>query len=557
MRGLATLLVLLCLAALPASAQSPVPPPAPAEHLVLVDTSGSMRTGGFGSADHFSGAFQGWVGTLFAASGPYFRSGDSIAFRAFSEEETEAGEEARGLRRQAGPVPLGEAGETFAGLAGPGGGATDLERVLTTLVGQRQADRPVRFVWIFTDNENNLGQKRSDREFYRLLRDEGDFDAVYFFPMARPAGEGGSDRGGALVLYLLVDAADPVKPWIDGFVEEVERRLGFEGVLFRPLYTDLERPVLQVGHDVEVSDPQGRFRKPINDNPLVVDLHRKGKSWEGRVRFHLRSRMDGWEIAGARLKASLQAARDGAAVQDLNPRQLDVQPNQESTQQYVLTIRAAKPLPDGKLLADLHVDAEIRLSADGPSPNLQPAVSPEVLGRMQAVAGLGEILGFMQHQADEAQQRDGEESRTIRLRQPVELRTPAPGTAWGVWASLGGLALLLFLALLAWGLAGRAYLLTTPTEERRIRLGGAFRRFDLESRSGEILGHLAPGGAEVLVVPGEEIRVDGQETPLEVEPRLGEVRFALQGSKGEASVFMLARPGAAAGGSATDEGLSL
>lgn len=538
--------------AAPVASRLATPPPGPAEHLVLVDVSGSMRTGGFGTPKGFSPTFQGFIRALLAADGTFFHAEDPVTFRPFADERTEVAEG----RTPVGPFPLAQAQATFAGMPGPGGGATDLERVLTDLAGQRRPEQPVRFVWLFTDNENNLGAKRSDREFYRLLRDGGDYDRVYFFPMARPAGQGGQDRGGALVLYLLVDAAEPVAPWIEGFVDEVERRLGFEGVLFRPLYTDLDLPVLRVGREVEVADERGRFlRALLSDDRYILNLHRKGTSWEGRMRFRLRSRMEGWKIQKARVSARLEsedpAVRD--VVQDLSPRRLDVQPGRDSDQEYTIHVRASGPLKEkGTAPADLFLDTRIELAREGPSPNLQPAVSDEVLQRMAAVPGLPEILGFMQHQADGAGAE--EESRTIEIRQPLLLRTAtASGPGW--WLLL--LGLLLLALLVAWVLSGRSYRLATATEERRVRLGGVFRRVDLESEAGELLGRLEPAGRGVRVVPEPEVRVDGQEAPLEVDPEHGEVRFGLQGRRGGPTVFTLSRPGAGGGGAGEGEGLSL
>lgn len=534
------LALLLLLAALPARAQSPVPPPEPAEHLVLVDVSGSMEKGGFGTGPAFSADFQGWVRSLFQPGAPGFRDGDTVTFRPFSDEETERKED----RQAVGPVPLADAASTFASLKGPGGGATDLERVLTRLVGPRSPDARVRYVWIFTDNQNNLGTKKSDAEFYRLLRDQPDFDSVYFIPMALP-----TSGSGALVLYLLVDAEEPVTPWIDGFVDEVEKRLGFEAVLFRPLYNDLARPVLQFGDVVQSANEKGAFSNAIaSGNRIIVNLYRKGNALEGRLRFQLRSRMDGWEITDAALTADLQA--DGLEG-DLTPKVLSVQPNRETEQQYVLVIRHRDPKAK-EVQADLLLQAEVRLSATGPSPNLKPFVSPTVQKLMDAVPQLNEILSLMQEQRDSSS--DGSQQvRHISLHQPLLLRPPTAAPGGG--SHLLPLLLvpgLLLVALLAWALSGRTYLL----DDRRIRLGGFFGRAALESRDGDLLGHLQAAGREVRIVPEPDVTVDGHEGERDVNPDHGEVSFKLQGKRG-ATVFHLARPGAGGGASGPDDGLSL
>lgn len=538
------LLLVLLLTLAPAWAQTAPEPPRPAEHVVLLDASGSMIKGGYATAEGWSERVQGWLAAVLRPDGRFFRDDDTVVFQRFSFEDRQAAHEA-GRR---GPLPLSQAAEALKALPGPEpDGATDLEYGLK-LAGARQG--AARFVWLLTDNANNIRGKTSDADFYRSLRDDPAWDYVFFFPLAEAAepGAAGTESAGSLVLYLLVDAEEPAAPWIGEFVKAVDERLGFGGILFRPLYADPDRPVLRVGHRLEVRGPGGDWRPALRTggagNPIEIPLQREGRDLAAHLRFHLESRMDGWEIRGAKL----QRPRVGDLQADLRPLTLTVKPGSESQDQYEMDLRMPRPAQPKPMEGVLELNAVVNL---GKREELVPSVSDEVDARMKAVHGLPEILDFMLHQGGDA----AEETRVIAVREPILLR-PVQG-GWGLlpWA-IGGLALLLAAAA-ALLLAGRAYRLSGPDGERTVRLGGMFRRVDLESRDGEVLGSLRPAGRDLEVRPEPEVRVDGQEEPLRLDLDRGEVQFGLLGPRGQVGAWSVQRGGGGGRSGGDEEGLSL
>lgn len=510
--------------------------PPPAEHLVLLDVSGSMKKGGYGDKNGFSPELVGRLAKLLAPDGAAFREADPLTLMPFADPTT----------RVQDPVAttLGQASQALDALEGPGGGATNLKLALETAL--QRPSTGLRFLWILTDNENNFQGQRSDLPYYELLRDDPRIGRVWFFPLAAPqSASGGPEGAGALVLYLVTSPLDGDTRWVEPFVRTVETRLtdawGFamQGVLFRPLYVDEGVPALRVGQSVTVDDARGKAGPAVRSGERIqVPLNARG---EGRLHFQFESRLDGWAIEGATLKAPrLTVSGAGKPSARLDRRTLSVRPRKTSKDSYALTFSA--PKAPGRIQALVELEAEVRLSPDPSKSQIRPDVDDETRSRMDQVKGLSEILSLMLHQGGPATS----DERAFQVRIPVELVPPTAGSGMSAWVALL-LALLLAAAGGVWAM-GRQYRLETPDGEESLRLGGVFRRHPLLSRKGELLGHLTPGPR---VVPEEGVTVDGMDTPVDLGPGANE--FVMQ-SSGEANRFRLEGGAPVRSGSEGEEG---
>lgn len=517
------------------AATTEVAPPA-AEHLLLLDVSGSMTKGGYGDAQGFSPELVSRLAKLLAPDGAGFREADPLTLMPFADPTT----------RVQDPVAttLGQAAQALNALEGPGGGATNLKLALEAAL--QRPSTGLRFLWILTDNENNFQGQRSDLPYYELLRDHPRIGRVWFFPLAAPrSATGGPEGAGALVLYLVTSPLEGDTRWVEPFVRTVETRLteawGFamQGVLFRPLYVDEGAPALQVSQDVTVDDARGKAGPAVRSGERIqVPLNARG---EGRLHFQFVSRLDGWAIEGATLKAPrLTVSGAGKPSARLDRRSLSVRPRKTSKDSYALTFAA--PKAPGRIQAVVELEAEVRLSSNPEQSQIRPDVDAETRSRMDQVKGLPDILNLMLHQGGPATSNE----RAFQVRIPVELVPPTAGSGGAGWLAL----LLLLLAAVAAGMwaMGRPYRLETPDGEESLRLGGVFRRHPLHSRKGELLGHLTPGPR---VVPEEGVTVDGMDTPVNLDP--GSAEFLMQ-SSGEANRFRLEGGAPARSGSEGEEG---
>ena len=569
MRRWAILLLGLLLSACSSGAWAgPEAPPVPAEHVLMLDVSGSMGQGGYGDSTRFSEEIRGLLGSLLAPDGRLFRPQDPLILQPFSDPQTEQVEGRTPLEGQ----DLQGLGQALDSLPGPGGGATDLKVALERAM-HRPRTSPVRLYWILTDNENNFQGQRSDEPFYLLLRDAPELRNVYFIPLAAPRSADGSpgtagERAGALVLYLAVASEDADVRWLEPVLREVESRLarslGFtvQAVLFRPLYVRPDQPVLDVGQKV-FSDPGKGLppdRWPVaarDASRYLVSLRLQpgGEVCQGRLRFTFLSRLDGWRIQKARLAAprirELGAARRTEAR--LDRRILSVEPRQESADSYLLTFTVPRS-PSGNvppLNADVELQATVEINSGGGQGNLEPAVDPETLSRMAQVKELFRILDLMLHQGGS----QTSDVRTFTVRLPVRLVGEGASSGLG----LAGLALLgmgiLGVVLLGWLAAGRRFRLQGPDGEEFFRLGGFFRSHRLLSQRGVELGLLVPGPRGPRVLPSEGVLVEGEASPLDLEGR--ECEFVMQPPGGGATRFLLEAGSSAPAGESREEGPAL
>ncbi|MEW6278567.1 MAG: hypothetical protein AB1758_08105 [Candidatus Eremiobacterota bacterium] len=562
MRALALALLLLTL---PAAAE---------QHVVLLDVSGSMRDRGYAfrmedGATAWGPEIPDFLARLLATDDRWFQPQNPVTLIPFSDRATDAKEG----RAPIGPVPLSEAPTLLEALPAPGAGATDMDRCLDL---DREASRDTTVLtWLITDNENNLAGNQSDRKFYQRLRDSPDYSHVYFFPLSLTGSE-----GDALVMYLLVKTQDK-GAWVDDLAAAVAEKTGFEGVLFRPLYSDPGRPVLDFGKELQVDtgDDQERVTQEGGTTVLHFD---EGQPLAGQVKFRIRSNLKGWQISKATMEEAEVSLKVPPGYRDspgdtklsrtITPKQLTIGPGKESADLFLFNLEStdAQPLvlertfeqwlsdPFASHLDDIEgrikLRAVLHLAQEGVEQgDLRPALSPEVAERVQHVPNLMEIEEFMVHQSDLGEGGEDPNVRTIRFERRLLVQTRAnPLGGWLVLGlGLGGLALA---AASAWALLlwKARYTLEGPGQEEEFTLGYLFGSYLVCAPNGVELCTLRQRFGGLSVVPVPEVEVNGSPDPAPLRWEGPEARLEVKPDGKEPLYYTVVRSQKASAGGASD-----
>ncbi len=462
------LLLLLYLLLAPVAAET--------QHVLMLDVSGSMRDRGYATREGWGPTVRELVQKLFAPGGERFAAPDSLTIVPFSDAATDAREGRAALPS----VPLSSFDPAL--LPVPGGGATDMNRCLDLALEQNRSD--VVLTWILTDNENNLAGNRSDRQFYERLAGDPAFTHVYFFPLART-----DHQGEALVMYLLVKA-EPDAGWVDELASEVKRKTGYEGVLFRPLYSDPGRSVLDFGKELQVQTPFGEHQVEEEGGTTVLNFE-EGDELAGQLKFRVRSHLKGWKIVDATMEDaeveltipdSYPEAGEQKFSKKVTPQKLTVDAGQESADFFLIDLQAREtPLKlERPFLSDLFASylqdiegqvklrATIELSREGVEEgDLRPSLSPEMTERVAHVPNLAAIEELMVYQGGD--QQDNQRSISFQRKLIVRTRANPLGAIMLGLLGLGGLAVALLVAWAAFGLRS-AYRLEGPGEDEELSL---------------------------------------------------------------------------------------
>lgn len=519
------------------------------QHILMVDVSGSMRERGYATREAWGPIVTELASKLFVPGAPHFASDDTLTVVPFSDAATDASEQRNPL------PPATLATFTPASLPLPGGGATDMNRCLDLALAERKSD--VVLTWILTDNENNLSGNRSDRQFYERLAGDPAFTHVYFFPLAD------SDQSGeALVMYLLVQA-EPEAAWVDDLAAEVKGRTSYEGVLFRPLYSDPGRSVLDFGKELQVETPAGPGSVEEEGGTTVLNFE-EGDELAGQLKFKVRSHLKGWKIVDARMDSAEvelnvpESYPEGAGKlkysQKVSPQKLTVDAGKESADYFVLDLagksetpvklqRGFMSAPFASYLDDIEgkvrLKAVIALSRQGlEEGNLRPSFSPEVQKRVAHVPNLAEIEELMVYQGGS----QGENERSITFGRKLIVRTRAnPVGGFLLGALLLGLsALVALLAVALWGWKS-AYRLEGPGEDEEFTLPYLTGSYTVLGPSGIELARLVHRFGTLSVAPFPEVEANGSPDPSPVRWEGPEARLELRPEGKDALFYTVVR----------------
>ncbi len=545
----------------------------PIAHLLLMDVSGSLRARGYavkqGNSVVWTDTIPSLAERLLQPGGDFFKPESQLYIQPFSDAATDLKERRVAL----GPFPLSEAPSLRSRLPVPGAGATDMDRALTMAeaLAARSGAKTV-FTWLITDNENNLHSNQSDAKFYERLRGSPAYDHVYFFPLAKP--EEGENH--PLVMYLLVHHTEEPDPWVDKLVEEVVERIGFEGVLFRPLYSGGDSSVLKIDRSLEFEGPKSvKVSQEGGATKLSID---EGDRLSGRLQFKIASQLKGWEIVDGNLEDAAVSFEVPSVYKNsgkvslktpVTPRQLNVKPKQKSIDVHVVSLANsdlkverpwsekfadpfAKFLPpiEGRLKMKATLNLNPGSLEDSP---IRPNLSDEMRKRVASVPNLNEIEQFMVFQLDEGGGEDG--IRTIEFERKLLLEVRASSLPRVlIMLVLGGGTLLL--AFLVWFflLWRRELTLEAPDGQHALTMGNAYSNYAVISPTGEVLAQLQCRFGALQIVPEPSCLIDGEEMATEVRFEGSEFPFMIGfDHKDETHHFVLHQAASGSGGGGAAE----
>lgn len=557
-------LLVLALCTVRALASPPV-----LDQVVLVDVSGSMRSHGYSTRQSWGTEVPQFLNQLLAPEGKFFATESQMLLLPFSDARTDRQEG----RETLGPVPLDQRSEKISEMAPPGAGATDMARALD--LGQQLAancSHPA-LIWLLTDNENNFSTNQSDRQFYERLRDSSDYSHVVLFPLADPVGH----PQDSLVMYLLVPPKTLDTDEVNQLAKEVEKRTGFGGMLFRPLYQQTAGSTLDFSKELTF-EGTGKHRVEQEAGQTVLYFN-EGDKLQGNLRFNIRSRLKGWKVQGASLQDAEVSLRvppvyvdhppqDGKLHWQVTPKTLEVDAEKDSLTVFSLHIAGPndKPIrlqrttsqmlsnPFASSLPEVQGDVKMTATLHVDEGNLQPQVSPEMQERLKAVPRLSEVEDYMLQQADSAGgEADG--AREISFQRKLIVRVkPDPTGAIVFGILLAGIGLVgagLMAAALLWR---HTLQVEGPGVDEEFAVAGLMGSYMICDAKGQPYCHVQSRLGSLSVVAEPDFFFQDEARKLPVRWEGDEFRFEV-GPEGKASeVFWLRRrsggsSGGAGGGS--------
>lgn len=527
-----------------------------------------MRDRGYADRSSWAPEIPNLLKQLLQQGTPYFAEHSKVLLLPFSEVVTDKKERRVAL----GPAPIGDVGLRFLEIAPPGGGATDMNRALD--LGQRMlhACPHPGMIWLITDNENNFQGNQSDRQFYERLRDSPDYEFVYLFPLANPA----EKPNDCLVMYLLIPPR-----LMDGLeaaelAAEVERRTGFGGMLFRPLYNDKDTTSLDFSKELTLDAP-GKHKIEQEGGQTVL-YYQEGEKLQGNLRFRIRSRLKGWKVEGATLEDAevqlhIPSTYVGGSEQKLKwqvtPNKLEVEPEKDSLTMFSLQILGpgGKPIElrrrPGKMLAqpfasflpEIQGDVRMKAVLHIDQGNLRHQVPGAMMERLKAVQGLAEIENYMLQQSDGGESSGGDREIVFQRKLIVRVKAdPSSAILFAIAGLMGGLLLASVAAgLVFWRLH---FQLEGPGIEEEFPLSGFWGEYLVCDGKGMPHCRLRSRLGSLTLVAEPDSVFEEERRTLEVRWEGDEFRFEV-GSEGKPNeVFWLRRrrSGGGSGGGGDEAG---
>lgn len=536
------------------------------DHVILVDVSGSMRAHGYADRHSWAPDLPDMLKALTRPEGKFFSPQSQFTLRPFSDVTTDDKESRVAL----GPAPLSDFGTRWEEVAVPGGGATDMARALDIAQLMLQASAHKGVIWLITDNENNFSTNQSDAAFYERLRDSPDYAYVYLFPVGDPQ----KRPNDCLVMYLLVPPRVlETTEEVTELAKEVEKRTGFGGMLFRPLYNETTSTPLDFSNELTLDAP-GKHKIEQEGGQTVLYFN-EGEKLQGNLRFRIQSRLKGWKVQGASLEDAqvelnvppiYESGSKGKLSWKVTPNTLEVAPEQDSMTLFSLQIAGPNGKPillqrrSSQMLAHLftswlpEVQGDVRMKAvlHVDQGNLRHEVPPQMQVRLAAVPRLSEVEQYMLQQQDMEQNQGSE--REITFQRKLVVRVKADPSSAIVATILMGAAAILAVAvggaILLWKLRLR---LEGPGLEEEFTLSALAGQYLICNGQGQPYCrlHSSLGSLTLKAEPDYEFENEARQIPVRWEG--DEFRFEA-GPEGKArDVFWLRRtlaggPGGSLGG---------
>lgn len=546
----------------PSIAQTGPSPNKPTRHIILLDISGSLRTRGYATKTGWTPAIPELLGKLTKVEDTVVRGPDQVVVCPFSDGVTDAKEH----RTPVGPFSAPEFAGHISEVPYPGSGATDMPRALRLAAEQQDFSSWRSLIWLVTDNENNLNTNQSDQDFYRTLRDSPDYDHVLFFPLADPKVRPNDN----LVMYLLAPTGQWERPEIDKVAQAVKQKTGFDGIMFRPLYTAPGASALDFSKELAV---EGRQHSRVTQEGGTTVLHfKEGDKLDGQLKFKIRSRLKGWRLDKAHLEdaevqmsvpslyGSAAAGKDGQkSTWQITPKELTVLPQKETAEFFLLRLMGPgnQPLtltrstweqltsPFEDSLPPIKGKVSMKARVDVSAEQIKTDIPPELKSRLTAVQGLSDIEHFMVLQDDgtgAAKPERATSVKDIRWERQILIKIEADSTPALLLCGLTAMGVFGLLALSAYAFLFKSRLsIEGPGIEQEVALG-YFMGSDLVcDNQGRGLFGVRSRFGQITVVPEPEYTVNGSLTAVPVRWEGDEYRLEC-GPEGKAQqIFWLRR----------------
>lgn len=453
-------------------------------HLILLDTSGSMRS-------RYENGLKEWLVRPLLTNST-FQPGDHVLVRGFDK---------RGDHNFIKDDPQ----RYYNGLL-------DIEKILSTLPPSERIDgartsipealdlglvdlnsyglSESALIYLITDNIQDESGSGDDpiAPFYEKIYNDPRFKNIYFFPIVR---EGDA---GALVMYVLNYTTGQGLANFPEKMDVLGRAIGQRAVLFRPIrLTSLEID----RSSLVIEGEDGLATVPDFEDGRIVFTVDAGRSISGRIRFRLKSRFKEWKIEAASVTdATVELVQSPYLVTgdrlrwSLDPKTIELDPQQTTRQLYTIdlssggTVETYRPgfIESFFIEPVSTVNGMVSFRIDEPVLKLAFFDDPELASKIRRVQGLEQIEQFLLPRSLPPS------GRVLELQIPVLIKIRQPvKPVWMIFLALG----LVSICLLAIGVLlakPKAFKLDMAGESRVVRLRPfAAVRLDVK---GEEIGRL-------------------------------------------------------------------
>ncbi|MEW6733606.1 MAG: hypothetical protein AB1489_19915 [Acidobacteriota bacterium] len=368
-------------------------------HIILLDASGSMKA-------QYTAGLRDWLIAPLLESG-VFQAGDRVILRTFDKRGNNQFVKDDPQRRYQGLYDRNAVLAAVPTAAESTGRNTAIPEALELALADLQTYNLTgdTLIWLVTDNVQDESGSGNDpiSPFYQRIYNDPNFRFIYFFPLVR---EGETT---ALVMYMLDYCKTESLIPMPSLIAQVGKTIGHRPVLFRPIRLsalDLDR-----GSILYEKDDGTIQAAELEDGRIVVPLS-AGSTLSGKLKFKLRSKFREWRIVQANVSnaqvviepsQSLDISEGDSLQWRLDPRTLDIGPQETSKRVYVIDLASGRTLAAAlpSFWQSFFAEPEVRVSGTVKFEILDPQLrllffdDTELADRIRRVKGLEEIEQFL------------------------------------------------------------------------------------------------------------------------------------------------------------------
>jgi hypothetical protein len=501
-------------------------------HILLLDTSGSMRT-------RYANDLKGWLVESLLRS-PAFSANDRVIVREFHNQGGTQYTANDPLRKYNGGFQMANILTSVPQQVTPYD--TDIAKAFDQALADIKgfACTGDVLIWLITDNVQDTGGATSIDPLYQKITGETNIHAAYIFPLLKENGTPLTATQEAMVMYLLHYASQKSSLNLNHLADEVGKRIHNEPISWYPFEDQIK---LEQGNVTVNSLPAG-----FVDGRLVLPAAREGAPPEFAIQFRLNSQLRGREILSGKLsRPNVMIERIPEMVEtegdpnswsaEISPSSLAIKSRQASSNTYAVTVRASNLAfhPNSFWNGLWNSTSEpIEASVQFAPNDVQTRISVASLSQVKNLASIQNVL-----------QQGQNSKKTIRL--PISFQVEYNT----LWRRL--LALVMAMVFICGVITGTSvifmkthYQLTTPAGEQLLRLpfmgresiviNGAraatinkrFSRIHLAAAQGYAID--GAGGARPLRNDADQFLIEDQQDGRRYSYSIQRLRKAKQGA---------------------------